>query len=72
MNWLVDIFNRIKWKIEDGIWAIQDKITLARELKSIDKEWEAEGTAGAYEEIEAKSKKKKTKKKSVKKAKKSV
>jgi hypothetical protein len=35
MNWLLNIFDSIKWKIEDAVWAIQDKITLAKELKKI-------------------------------------
>ncbi len=69
MNWLLNIFDSIKWKIEDAVWAIQDKITLAKELKQIDAEWDKEEQV---EEIEVKPKKKKAKKKSVKKAKKSV
>ena len=69
MNWLLNIFDSIKWKIQDGIWAIQDKITLAKELKEIDAEWDKEEQ---IEEIEAKPKKKKAKKKSAKKTKKSV
>ena len=65
MNWLTDIFYSIKWKIEDAVWAIQDKITLAKELKNIEKEWDD------VEELEVKPKKK-IKKKNVKKTKKSV
>ena len=65
MNWLLNIFDSIRWKIEDVVWAIQDKITLAKELKAIDKEWDN------TEEIEVKPKKK-TKKKNAKKIKKSV
>jgi len=66
MNWLSNIFNAVKWKIEDAVWAIQDKYTLWKELKQIDKEWDN------VEEIEDKPKKKKAKKKSAKKVKKSV
>lgn len=69
MNWLLNIFDSIKWKIEDAVWAIQDKIKLSKELKEIDAEWD---TSEQVEEIEVKPKKKKAKKKSVKKAKKSV
>jgi hypothetical protein len=69
MNWLLNIFDSIKWKIEDAVWAIQDKITLHKELKAIDAEWDKEEL---IEEIEVKPKKKKAKKKSAKKAKKSV
>ena len=64
MNWLLNIFDSIKWKIEDAIWAIQDKITLHEELKAIDTEWDKEEL---IEEIEVKPKKKKAKKKSAKK-----
>ena len=64
MNWLINILEEIKWKAQDFVWAIQDKIALAKELKSIDKEWDVE-------EIEVKPKKK-AKKKSAKKTKKSV
>lgn len=76
MNWLINILEEIKWKAQDFVWAIQDKITLAKELKAIDKEWDAEldqaeGISGAWVE-EVKPKKKKAKKKSAKKAKKSV
>ena len=66
MNWLINIFDSIKWKIEDAIWAIKDKIELSKELKNIDEGWDK------VEEIEVKPKKKKAKKKSAKKAKKSV
>ena len=58
MNWLRNIFDSVRWKIEDAVWAVQDKYTLWKELKAVDKEWE---------EIEAKPKKK-TKKKNKKKA----
>jgi hypothetical protein len=50
MNWLFEIVDRIKWKIEDAIWAIQDKIEFYRETKAVEKE--------LFEEIEAKPKKK--------------
>jgi hypothetical protein len=69
MNWLLNIFDSIKWKIEDAVWAIQDKYTLWKEIKSIDKEWDE---IEEVEEIEVKPKKKKAKKKSAKKTKKSV
>jgi hypothetical protein len=69
MNWLLNIFDSIKWKIEDAVWAIQDKIKLSKELKAIDAQWDV---SEEVEEIEVKPKKKKAKKKSVKKAKKSV
>jgi hypothetical protein len=69
MNWLLNIFDNIKWKIEDAIWAIQDKIQLNKELKDIDGEWDK---MEDVEEIEVKPKKKKAKKKSAKKTKKSV
>ena len=66
MNWLINIFDRIKWKIEDAVWAIQDKIALHKELKCIDAEWDKEEL---IEEIEVKPKKKKAKKKIAKKLK---
>ena len=69
MNWLLDIFNSVKWKIEDAVWAVQDRIILWKEMKSIDKKWDE---IEEVEEIEAKPKKKKAKKKSAKKSKKSV
>jgi hypothetical protein len=69
MNWLLNIFDSIKWKIEDAVWAIQDKIKLSKELKELDAQWDV---SEEVEEIEVKPKKKKAKKKSVKKAKKSV
>lgn len=69
MNWLWNIIDPIKWKIEDAIWFIKDKIELHKELKDIDGEWDK---IEDVEEIEVKSKKKKAKKKSAKKAKKSV
>jgi len=55
MNWLSEIIERIKWKIEDAIWAIQDKIEFYKETKAIEKE--------LTEEVEVKPKKKKTKSK---------
>ena len=51
--------------MEDAVWAIQDKYTLWKELKAVDKELES------VEELEIKPKKK-SKKKSAKKNKKSV
>jgi hypothetical protein len=75
MNWLLNIFDSIKWKIEDAVWTIQDRYTLWKELRAVDKELaldQAEGIAGAWQEEEIKPKKKKAKKKSAKKAKKSV
>lgn len=65
MNWLLNIFDNIKWKIEDAVWAIQDKIKLSKELKAIDTEWD---NLDEVEEIEVKPKKKKSKKKSAKKS----
>lgn len=65
MNWILNIFNSIKWKIEDAIWAIQDKIKLSKELQAIDSEWDSRQDV---EEVEVKPKKKKAKKKSAKKA----
>ena len=61
MNWLLNIFDNIKWKIEDAVWAIQDKIKLEKELKDIDSEWDN------LEEVEVKPKKKKKSKKKTKK-----
>lgn len=57
MNWLLNILEEIKWKAQDFVWAIQDKIALNKELKNIDESWDE------VEEIEVKPKKKKTKKK---------
>lgn len=57
MNWLTNIAEEIKWKVQDFVWAIQDKIQLNKELKNIDESWDK------VEEIEVKPKKKKTKKK---------
>lgn len=54
MNWLLNIVDEIKWKAQDLVWGIQDKI----ELWKINKSGEP-----AFEEIEAKPKKKKAKKK---------
>lgn len=69
MNWLLNIFDSIKWKIEDAVWAIQNKIQLEKQIKDIDDSWYNVEDA---EKVEVKPKKKKVKKKSVKKAKKSV
>ena len=57
MNWLTNIVEEIKWKVQDFVWAIQDKIQLNKELKNIDESWDK------VEEIEVKPKKKKAKKK---------
>ena len=65
MNWLLNIFDSIKWKIEDAIWAIQDKIKLSKELKAIDTEWD---NLDEVEEIEVKPKKRNPKRKVLKKA----
>jgi len=65
MNWLYNIIDEVKWKIQDFVWAIQDKIQFNKELKNIDQSWDE------VEEIEVKHKKK-SKKKSAKKTKKSV
>jgi hypothetical protein len=58
MNWLTNIVDEIKWKAQDFIWAIQDKIEMWKINKS------DEPFVG---EIEVKPKKKKSKKKSKKK-----
>lgn len=58
MNWLWDITDSIKWKIQDFIWSIQDKIALHKELKNIDKSWDVEEV-----EVKPKKKNKKAKKK---------
>jgi len=65
MNWLYSIIDEIKWKVQDFVWAIQDKIQLNKELKNIDQSWDE------VEEIEVKPKKK-SKKKSAKKTKKNT
>ncbi len=69
MNWLLNIFDSIKWKIEDAVWAIQNKIQLEKQIKDIDDSWYK---IEDVEEVEVKPKKKKVKKKSAKKAKKSI
>lgn len=56
MNWLLNIIDEIKWKAQDVLWAVQDKVEmwkLNKEIKDIE-----------VEEIEVKPKKKKAKKKS--------
>lgn len=63
MNWLTNIVEDIKWKIQDFVWTIQDKIRLNKEFKNLD------DCLDKVEEIEAKPKKKKTKNKTAKKAK---
>jgi hypothetical protein len=55
MNWLNNIVEDIRWKAQDFIWAIQDKIQMCKINKQIVPE---------VEEIEIKPKKKKAKKKS--------
>jgi len=57
MNWLLNILDEIKWKAQDFVWVIQDKIKLNKELKNIDESWDK------VEEIEVKPKRKKAKKK---------
>lgn len=59
MNWLLNILEEIKWKAQDVVWSVQDKIEmwkLNREINDVE-----------VEEIEVKPKKKKAKKKSKKK-----
>ena len=51
MNWLSEIVDTIKWKIEDIIWTIQDKIEFYKQTKAIEKEF--------VEEVEVKPKKRK-------------
>ena len=73
MNWLVNIFDSIKWKIEDALWNIKDKVEMWKLDREIAKEeYVNDAEDFAVEEIEVKPKKKKAKKKSVKKTKKSV
>lgn len=73
MNWLINIFDTIKWKIEDAVWGIKNKVEMWKLDREIAKEEYANDTEDfAVEEIEVKPKKKKAKKKSVKKTKKSV
>lgn len=64
LNLLLDKVDEIRWKLEDFVWAVKDKIQLNKELKDIDSQWEVE-------EIEIKPKKKKFKKKNAKKNKRS-
>lgn len=75
MNWLLNIFDSIKWRIEDAVWIIKDKVEMWKLDREIEKEEYAIDTNTEnfeVEEIEIKPKKKKAKKKSAKKAKKSV
>jgi len=87
MNWLNDFIQEIKWKIENFVWDIQDKIEMWKIDRDLSKDLtpfvgeyndeeldQANGISGAWqdEEAEVKPKKKKSKKKNVKKAKKSV
>jgi len=55
MNWLSDIIDRIKWKIQDAVWVIQDKIEFYKETRAVEEE--------LFEELEVKPKKKSKKKK---------
>lgn len=57
MNWLLNIIDEIKWKAQDLVWAVQDKIEIWKLNKCDNIECEVE-------EIEVKPKKKKAKKKS--------
>jgi hypothetical protein len=66
MNWLIDLYWDVRFKIEDAFYAIKDKLD--------SKSYDVEPFVGEeyIEEVEEKPKKKKSKKKSVKKVKKSV
>jgi hypothetical protein len=66
MNFLSEIYWNIKWKVEDALYAIKDKLN--------NNSYKVEPFVGEeyIEEVETKAKKKKAKKKSVKKSKKSV
>ena len=77
MNFLSEIYWTIKWKIEDALYAIKDKLNNhSYEVEPfVGEEYtteldQAEGISGAWEE--KLKKKKKAKKKSAKKGKKSV
>ena len=73
MNWLINIFDSIKWKIEDAVWSIKDKVEMWKLDREIAKEEYTNNIEDfAVEEIEVKPKKKKAKKKSAKKTKKSI
>lgn len=73
MNWLINIFDSIKWKIEDAVWSVKDKVQMWKLDREIAKEEYVDDVEHfEVEEIEVKPKKKKAKKKSAKKAKKSV
>lgn len=63
MNWLTNIVEETKWKVQDFVWAIQDKIEMWK-ISNND-----ESSVGETF-VEEKSKKKKAKKKNVKKSKK--
>ena len=58
MNWLINILDEIKWKAQDIVWAVQDKVEMWKLGKEIKGEADYE-----VEEIEVKPKKKKAKKK---------
>lgn len=66
MNWVLNLLEDIKWKVQDFVWAVQDKV----EMWKLDKE--INNDTFDVEEIEVKPKKKKSKKKNVKKNKKSI
>lgn len=57
MNFILNIIDNLKWKAQDFIWMIQDKIALSKEFKMIDAE------LNDVEELEIKPKKKKNAKK---------
>ena len=80
MNWLINLYWDVRFKIEDAISDWKWNRELNKEDASFVDEYndeelnQANGISGAWqdEEVEVKPKKKKAKKKSVKKAKKSV
>jgi len=80
MNWLINFYWDVRFKIEDAISDWKWNRELNKEDASFVDEYndeelnQANGISGAWqdEEVEVKPKKKKAKKKSVKKAKKSV
>jgi hypothetical protein len=55
MNWLSEIYWTIKWKVEDAVYAIKDKLNNEKYEPFVGEEY--------IEEVETKSKKKKAKKK---------
>jgi hypothetical protein len=80
MNWLINLYWDVRFKIEDAISDWKWNRELNKEDATFVDEYndeeldQANGISGAWqdEEVEVKPKKKKAKKKSVKKAKKSV